>query len=53
MQAQMFTIWDNYEQNWNSVDELLHQCAHLNGTKRSNYFVNFFLNCCKLLSILG
>lgn len=36
MQARIFELWEDYQQNRRSVEQLLRQCAHLNGPKRSN-----------------
>ena len=36
MQAKIFELWEDYQQNRRSVEQLLWQCAHLNGPKRSN-----------------
>ena len=36
MQAKIFELWEDYQQNRRRAEQLLRQCAHLNGPKRSN-----------------
>ena len=35
-QAKICELWEDYQQNRRSAEQLLRQCAHLNGPKRSN-----------------
>ena len=36
VQAKIFELWEDYQQNKKSAEQLIRQCAHLNGPKRSN-----------------
>lgn len=35
VQAQVFNLWDDYSSQRKNAEQLLRQCAHLNGPKRS------------------
>ena len=36
LQAQVFNLWDDYSSQRKNAEQLLRQCAHLNGPKRSS-----------------
>ena len=36
LQAQVFNLWDDYYNQRKNAEQLLRQCAHLNGPKRSS-----------------